>query len=167
MSTSVFNMDLLNSDKLSVLNEYIATQPDAKGSIIHILHKGQEIFGYLPKELQLYIARATDLPAAKVNGIVTFYSFFTEVPNGKNHIRICLGTACFVKGAEKIMNEFKKELGVTSERISADGLFSYADVRCIGACGLAPVVMIGEKVYGNLKPEDVKGIVDEFRIKEA
>lgn len=167
MAQSVFNMEILNQDKLRELDDYMKNYEDQAGNIIHILHKGQELFGYLPYELQLYIARATRLPAAKINGIVTFYSFFTQEPNGKHHIRICLGTACFVKGSDKIMAEFKKQLSLEDRLITDDGLFSMADVRCIGACGLAPVLMIGDRVYGHMTPEDVSGIISEYRRMEA
>jgi NADH:ubiquinone oxidoreductase subunit E len=159
------NLDttILDQDLLRELDEYIETLEDKQGNLIHVLHKGQSLFGFLPQNLQLYIARALDLPAAKVNGVVSFYSYFTEKERGKNTISVCMGTACFVKGADKVLAEFLKELGVEKEDISEDGLFTVRDVRCVGACGLAPVVVVNEKVYGHVGVKDVKGIIEEYQ----
>lgn len=159
------NLDLtqLDSDKLAKLDEFILTQPDAEGSLINILHQAQHLFGYIPTNLQLYIARKLEIGAAKVNGVVSFYSYFSEKKTGKHIISVCLGTACYVKGAEAITKEFLSVLGVKKHEVTKDELFSVRDVRCVGACGLAPVVTVGEKVYGHVKPEDIKNIIKEFR----
>lgn len=167
MSNSVLSTETLDKTKVAELDQYIAGLPNKSEAIIHILHRGQEIFGYLPKELQLYIARKADLPAAKVNGIVSFYSFFSQEPSGKYQLSICLGTACFVKGADAVIKEFRKQLDMVDKRVSDDGRFSIRDIRCVGACGLAPVVMINEKIYGHVTVDDVADILDHYRGAEG
>ena len=127
------------------------------GELINILHEAQSLHGYLPEEMQRIIARKLNIPASKVYGVVTFYSFFTMTPKGKHPISVCLGTACYVRGSEKLLEEIKRILGETTP----DGKFSLDCLRCVGACGLAPVVTIGEKVYGRLQPKDVQKILNE------
>jgi NADH:ubiquinone oxidoreductase subunit E len=157
------NIAELDQELLVSLDQYIDETNAKEGNLIHVLHKAQELFGYIPTNLQLHIARKLNIGAAKVNGVVSFYSYFSQEKTGKNIVSVCLGTACYVKGAEKIVKEFLKELGVEKEQVTEDGLFSVRDVRCVGACGLAPVVTVGEKVYGHVKQEDVKSIIKEFR----
>lgn len=130
--------------------------------LINVLHKAQGIFGYLPAEVQEIIAHELKVSVAHVYGVVTFYSFFTMTPKGRHPISICLGTACYVRGAEKVMDEFKRQLSLANGQTSADGKFSLSSLRCVGACGLAPVVLVGEKVYGRVSPEDVKKIIAEY-----
>lgn len=137
------------------------------GELINVLHKTQDFLGYLPAEVQELIAECLHIPTAKVYGVVSFYAFFTMTPKGKYPVSVCLGTACYVRGAEKILDAFKKELNLEVGQTSEDGLFSLNCLRCVGACGLAPVAMVGDKVYGRLTPADVKGIVDEYRNLEA
>lgn len=149
--------------KLRQLEEYIDSIEQKEGALIGVLYKAQEIFGYLPKDVQLFIARKLGIFAAKVYGVATFYSYFTMEPRGKHVINVCMGTACFVKGADKILEEIKKELDIKDGNMSKDGLFTVDTLRCVGACGLAPVVMVDGKVYGRVKVEDVKGILDEYR----
>ncbi|MCX7904544.1 MAG: NADH-quinone oxidoreductase subunit NuoE [Caloramator sp.] len=149
--------------KLRQLEEYIDSLEQKEGALIGVLYKAQEIFGYLPKDVQLFIARKLGITAAKVYGVATFYSYFTMEPRGKHVINVCMGTACFVKGADKILEEIKKELDIKEGNMSKDGLFTVDTLRCVGACGLAPVVMVDGKVYGRVKIEDVKGILDEYR----
>lgn len=132
-------------------------------NLINVLHQVQNKIGYLPAEVQQVIADCLHIPASKVYGVVTFYAFFTMVPKGKYSISVCLGTACYVRGAEKILDAFKSELGLEPGQTTEDGLFSLNTLRCVGACGLAPVAMVGDKVYGRLTPADVKGIVKEYR----
>ena len=132
------------------------------GELINILPTVQGKLGYLPKEVQELIAMELGIPAAKVYGVVTFYSFFTMKPKGKYPISVCMGTACYVRGAEKVLDEFKRQLGIEVGETTADGLFSLDSLRCVGACGLAPVVMVGQKVFGRLTQSSVKGIIDEF-----
>ncbi|MCL2373376.1 MAG: NAD(P)H-dependent oxidoreductase subunit E [Defluviitaleaceae bacterium] len=147
------------------LDEFIDGLPTLQGALITVLHKAQGIFGFLPVEVQNHVAKKLDIPASKVYGVVTFYSYFTMTKKGKYRVNICMGTACFVLGAGDILNEFAKEIGVQSGGTTEDELFSLDALRCVGACGLAPVVMVNEKVYGKVKKDDVKGIVDEFKAK--
>jgi NADH:ubiquinone oxidoreductase subunit E len=154
----------LDEQKLKKLEKYIDNLPDTEGELINILHEAQDVFGYLPEELQLFISRKLGLTAAKVFGVVTFYSFFTMVPRGKHLINVCMGTACFVKGAERILTELRQELQITDSNSNSteDGMFTIDTLRCIGACGLAPVITIDGKVYGRVKPEEVKGILRSY-----
>ncbi len=130
--------------------------------LINVLHKAQGIFGYLPAEVQEIVARELKIPVAKVYGVVTFYSFFTMIPKGQNPISICLGTACYVRGAEKVLEEFRRKLNVEVGETTKDGKFSLNCLRCVGACGLAPVVMVGEKTYGRVSPDGVQEILAEY-----
>lgn len=130
--------------------------------LINILHSCQEHFGYLPAEIQEVISDETGIPVAKIYGVVTFYSFFSMTPKGKHPISICMGTACYVRGAEKVLDEFKKELNIQVGQTTNDGKFSLSSLRCVGACGLAPVVLIGDKTYGRVAPDDVKNILKEY-----
>lgn len=126
------------------------------GELINILHAAQGIFGYLPREVQEIIAGRLHIPVSRVYGVVTFYSFFTMTPKGKYPISVCLGTACYVRGAEKVLDEFQRQLEIKVGETTPDGLFSLDCLRCVGACGLAPVVTIAGKVYGRLTPEKVR-----------
>jgi len=137
------------------------------GELINVLHQTQDFLGYLPAEAQEVIAQELKIPTAKVYGVVSFYSFFSMIPKGKYPISVCMGTACYVRGAEKVLEEFKKELGIAVGETDKNGLFSLNSLRCVGACGLAPVVLVGEKVYGRLSPEDVKGIIQEYKDAET
>jgi NADH-quinone oxidoreductase subunit E/NADP-reducing hydrogenase subunit HndA len=137
------------------------------GELINVLHKTQDYLGYLPAEAQEVIAQELHIPTAKVYGVVSFYSFFTMIPKGRFPVSICMGTACYVRGAERILDELKHILGVSVGDTGADGLFSLAALRCVGACGLAPVVLVGEKVYGRLAPDDVKEIVEKYKKMES
>lgn len=132
------------------------------GELINVLHRAQGIFGYLPAEVQEVIARELNIPVAKVYGVVTFYSYFTMIPRGKNPISICTGTACYVRGAEKVLAEFKRILKLDVGETSADGEFSLNCLRCVGACGLSPVVVVGDKTYGRVSPDQVKEILKEY-----
>ncbi len=130
--------------------------------LINVLHACQEHFGYLPAEVQEVVSDGLNVPVAKVYGVVTFYSFFTMTPKGKHPVSICMGTACYVRGAEKVLEEFKKELKLQVGQTTADGKFSLSSLRCVGACGLAPVVLVGDKTYGRVAPDDVKNILKEY-----
>lgn len=145
------------------LEAYIATFEDKKSSLIIILHKAQEIFGYIPEEVQEFIAEKIDVPVSKVYGVVSFYNFFSMEPKGKYPISVCTGTACYVRGAEKILEALQKELGLKLGGVTEDGLFSLDSLRCVGACGLAPVMLVGKDVHGKVKPEDVKKIIESYR----
>lgn len=145
------------------LENYISTLEDKKGNLIHVLHKAQHIFGFLPKEVMLFVARKLGVPAADVFGVVSFYSYFTTTPVGKHVVSVCMGTACFVRGSDKILDAIKADLKIGTGETSADMQFTLKDVRCVGACGLAPIVLVGEKVYGRLTTADVPGILAEYK----
>ena len=146
----------------SLIKDICASFNNNSGELINVLHKVQEHFGYLPAEVQEMVAANLNVSVAKVYGVVTFYSFFTMLPKGKHPISVCTGTACYVRGAEKVLEEFKKELNIKMGETTDDGKFSLNCLRCVGACGLAPVVMIGEKTYGRVAPEEVKNILKEY-----
>lgn len=130
-----------------------------KGYLIQILHKAQSLFGYLPEEVQKFVAEKLNLCHSEVSGVISFYNFFTTVPKGKVSINICMGTACFVKGAEKVLQEFENFLNIKAGELTPDGKFSLEILRCVGACGLAPVVMVNDRVYGNVNVKMVGDIM--------
>lgn len=144
------------------LDKFIEDLPEKKGHLVTVLHKAQSLFGYLPREVQQFVASRMGESLATVYGVVSFYTFFTMVPRGKYPISVCMGTACFVKDAEAVVDMFKKELNIEIGEVSSDGLFSIDTVRCVGACGLAPIILVGEKVFGNVVPSQVPEIIAEF-----
>lgn len=152
----------LKKEDVVKLKEICKSFNNEPSELINVLHKSQESFGYLPAEVQEIVARELGLSVAKVYGVVTFYSFFTMIPKGKHPISICTGTACYVRGAEKVLDEFKRVLNIGVGETTPDAKFSMSCLRCVGACGLAPVVMIGEKVYGRVSPDGVKDILKEY-----
>lgn len=156
----------LPHSKVAELRTVCAEHHHDAGELINILHSAQEIFGYLPREVQELVAAELHIPVSRVYGVVTFYSFFTMTPKGKYPISVCLGTACYVRGAEKVMDEFKRQLEIKVGETTPDGLFSLDCLRCVGACGLAPVVTIGKKVYGRITPEKVREILSEYYMLE-
>lgn len=156
----------VDSEKLNKLASYIEGLEHAEGELINILREAQEIFGHLPAEVQLFVARKLGIPAAKVYGVATFYSYFTMQQRGKHIISVCLGTACFVKGADKIVEEFRNQLNIHDGTTSSDGMYTLDSIRCVGACGLAPVVIVDGKVHGRVKPEDVSAIIKEIGKEE-
>ncbi len=153
------------AEKFVLLNAFIAEQPHKEQAIIAVLHRAQKLFGYLPKELQLYVARQLDVPAAKVFGVVSFYSFFTQTPRGEHTISICMGTACFVKGVEAIKDKLRSTLNIGINETTDDMKFTLKEVRCIGACGLAPVIMVDNEIIGNLTADDMEALVAKYRAK--
>lgn len=159
---SSIKVELKRSD-VDKLKEICKSFRNDGGELINVLHKAQHTFGYLPAEVQEIVAEELKVPVAKVYGVVTFYSFFTMIPKGLHPISVCTGTACYVRGAEKVLDEFKRILKVQVGDTTPDGKFSLSCLRCVGACGLAPVVMIGEKVYGRVSPDGVKDILNEYQ----
>ncbi|MDO4744265.1 MAG: NAD(P)H-dependent oxidoreductase subunit E [Clostridia bacterium] len=141
----------------------IAEHKGQDGAVIPVLHKAQEIYGYLPIEVQEMISEGLDVPLAEIYGIVTFYTQFSLNPKGKYHIGVCLGTACYVKGSGDILNKIKEILGIEVGECTPDGLFSIEATRCIGACGLAPVLTVNDDVYGRLVVDDVEGILKKYQ----
>ena len=144
------------------LKAVIAEHADDRGALMPVLQKAQEIYGYLPIEVQTMIAEGMDIPLEKVYGVVTFYAQFSLNPKGKYRISVCLGTACYVKGAGDLFNAFSEKLGIKGGEITPDGKFSLDACRCIGACGLAPVLTVNEDVYGNLTVDDVDKILAKY-----
>ena len=145
------------------LRQVIEEHKGQPGATMPVLQAAQEIFGYLPEEVQIIIAEGLDIPLSEVYGVASFYAQFTLNPKGKYQISLCLGTACYVKGAADILTAVEKHLGIKSGSITEDGKFSLDACRCIGACGLAPVMMINDDVYGRLTPEKVGPILDKYQ----
>ena len=145
------------------LKEVIAQNKKMQGSLMPTLQQAQDIYGYLPIEVQSMIAEGLGLSIEEVYQVVTFYAQFTLNPIGKHHASVCLGTACYVKGAQAVYDELQKEMGLPGGGTTPDGNFTLEATRCLGCCGLAPVMMIDGEVYGRLVPGDVKGILDKYR----
>ena len=156
-----------NQEMFDELHEFIASLNNNPAELIAILHRAQSIFGYLPMKVQTFIANKLNINVSKVYGVVTFYSFFTMVPKGQYVINICLGTACFVRGAGKLLEKCEELLKIKNGETTPDGKFTLTTLRCVGACGLAPVVVINGKVYGQVKPGDVSNILDSYRNLEG
>ena len=145
------------------IQKVIAETAGRPGALIRVLQKAQGLMGYLPAPMLKAIATELGVPLSEVYGIVSFYHFFTMVPRGKHVIQVCMGTSCYVKGGEGIMTALKKDFGLEPEGITADGLFSLEMVRCLGCCGLSPVMAIGEDVHRKVKPSHVKDILKSYR----
>ena len=137
------------------------------GGLMPVLQEAQGIYGYLPMEVQTMIADGLGISLSEVFGVATFYSQFSLTPKGEHRISVCLGTACYVKGADKILEAVEKHLGIKSGECTPDGLFSIDSCRCVGACGLAPVMMVDEDVYGKITPDQVAGILDAYVAKQG
>ncbi|MCL1826665.1 MAG: NAD(P)H-dependent oxidoreductase subunit E [Candidatus Cloacimonetes bacterium] len=151
-----------------LLKAVIAEKKAVRNPLIEILHKAQDIFGYLPAEVQQFIADGLEIPVSQVYGVVTFYNLFSMKPRGKHIINVCMGTACFVKGAPRILQMLSDELQTEVGETSADGLFTISCVRCVGACSLAPVFVIGEDAYGRVETRDkLVEILDKYRKPQA
>lgn len=144
---------------IEVINE-LRNEP---GCLMPIMQKAQEIYGYLPYEVQKIISDNLKVPMEKVYGVATFYAQFSLNPKGKFHVSVCLGTACYVKGSGEIFEELKKELGIDEGECTPDGMFSLDTCRCVGACGLAPVMLVNDDVYGKITADDVKDIIGKYR----
>lgn len=153
----------ISNEACRQIKEICASFRNDKGELISVLHKVQSLFGYLPAEVQEVIAKELNMSVAKVYGVVTFYSFFTMLPKGRHPISICTGTACHVRGAEAVLEEFKKQLNIEVGETTESGKFSLSCLRCVGACGLAPVVMVGDKTYGRVSPDMVESILEEYK----
>lgn len=149
-------------EQMKALKACIEAHRTEKGALMPVLHEAQNIYGYLPAEVQMIIADELGIPLAEVYGVATFYSQFSLTPKGKHKISICLGTACYVKGSDKILEAVEHELRVSCGECTPDQKFSIDSCRCVGACGLAPVMIIDGEVYGRLSPADVKGILDKY-----
>jgi NADH-quinone oxidoreductase subunit E len=149
----------MKAEGLKTLGVFIEQFEDKASALIEVLYEAQHIFGYLSKDVLLFISGKLNVPAAKIHGVVSFYSFFTTEPKGRNQIKMCLGTACFVSGAERIAKEFEQQLDLKIGKTTADRKFSLEALRCVGACGLAPVVLVNDAVYGKVTTDDVSKII--------
>ena len=153
----------LSESKINFIKEVCKSHGNQPGEVINVLHKVQGEYGYLPAEVQELVAKELGIPVSRVYGIVSFYSFFTMTPKGEHPISVCLGTACYVRGAEKVLDELKRQLGIGVGEVTPDGKFSLNCLRCVGACGLAPVIEVGDKVYGRMTPDRVKDVLAEYK----
>ena len=153
-------------DKYEQLNQVIAELKSQPGALMPVLQKAQGIFGCVPMDVQKIIAEGLGVTLSEVYGVATFYSQFRLEPNGKYTISVCLGTACYVKGSQKVLDRLSEELQTPVGKTSPDGLFTLNATRCLGACGLAPVMTINVEVYGRLVPDDIPGILAKYREKE-
>lgn len=149
------------------LNAVFKAYESVPGKLMPVLQEAQEIYGYLPIEVQSKIADALKISLSEVYGVATFYSQFNLNPKGKHRISVCLGTACYVKGADKVLEEVENQLGIKAGECTPDRKFSIDTCRCVGACGLAPVIMIGDKVYGKVDPKQIAGILKEYKEEGA
>jgi len=145
------------------LDDIIARYKDMPGSLIPVLQEAQGVVGYLPPVVQRHIARGLNISVSEVHGVVSFYSFFTMKPRGKHNIRVCLGTACYVKRAEEVVQKLKEHLKIDIGEVTPDRLFSIESVRCLGACGLAPVVVIDDDTHGTIDPVKTGELIDQYR----
>lgn len=153
-----------NNALYAELAKVIEEKSNLENPLIEILREAQEIFGYLPEEVQLFIAEKMNIPLSEVYGVVTFYNFFSMKPRGKHVINVCTGTACYVKGAPRLLQMLTDELGIELGETTPDNLFTLSSVRCVGACSLAPVFVIGEETYGRVDNRDnLKKILDKYR----
>ena len=153
----------LSEAKVNFIKGVCKSFDNKPGEVINVLHKVQGEYGYLPAEVQELVAKELGIPVSRVYGIVSFYSFFTMTPKGEHPISVCLGTACYVRGAEKVLDELKRQLGINVGEVTPDGKFSLTCLRCVGACGLAPVIEVGDKVYGRMTPDRVKDVLAEYK----
>ena len=160
------NSDLLKeftAEQVAKLDEIIARFKGKPGGLIPVLEEAQVTLDYLPISIQERIAKGLNLPLAQVYGVVTFYSFFTMKPRGRHTIRVCLGTACYVRGGKTIAESVVKEYQVTEGETTQDRRFTYETVRCLGACGLAPVIVVDDNVHGRVKTQKMKSVLDDYQ----
>ena len=150
------------AEQMSALLDSIRAHKGEAGALMPVLHEAQNIYGYLPAEVQTVIGEELNVPLAEVYGVATFYSQFSLAPKGKHRISVCLGTACYVKGSDKVLEAIEKELRISCGECTPDKKFSIDSCRCVGACGLAPVMIVDGEVYGKLSAKDVAGILDGY-----
>ncbi|HEY5509918.1 MAG TPA: NAD(P)H-dependent oxidoreductase subunit E [Prolixibacteraceae bacterium] len=150
---------MTEADKYQLLEQVMEDYDCKENNLIQILHMAQAIFGYLPSEVQSFIAKKMDIPNSKVNSVLTFYSFFSTKPKGKYTVSICLGTACYVRGGKEVVNKLKEILSIDVGETTDDKIFSLQVKRCIGACGLAPAMTINDKVYKQVNPNKLHRIL--------
>ena len=153
----------LEKEKFEALQLVIDELRNEPGALMPIMQRVQDIFGYLPEEVQNYIAKELDIPVSDIYGVATFYAQFNLEPKGKYIISVCMGTACYVKGSQQVLDKLEEVLEVPAGRTTKDGLFTLNATRCLGACGLAPVIMVNDDVYGRLTPDQIPGIIAKYR----
>ncbi len=153
----------IGENKFSELDHYINLYTKEPGQLIIILKKAQDIFGYLPEQVQAYIAEKTGTPVSEVNGVVTFYSLFSTEPRGKCTLDLCMGTACYIKGAQELMDTLKDQLQIDAGETTGDQLFTVNTTRCIGACGLAPILVANGSVHGRINSDEIIEIIKKYR----
>jgi NADH-quinone oxidoreductase E subunit len=161
--SQISHEDQLKFDKLKAV---IESQRNRQGNVMSVMQEAQNIFGYLSKDVQKYIADELDVPLTDVYGVATFYTQFALEPKGRFQIGVCMGTACYVRGSQKVLDALLKELDVEVNGTTPDGLFTVEATRCLGCCGLAPVMMIGDDVYGRLDESKIPSIIQGYRNKE-
>lgn len=155
-------VNTLSKESYMELEKYINELENKETALIEVLHKAQNLFGYLPKEVQLFIGEKLGVPASKVFGVVSFYSYFTTEPKGKYVINVCMGTACFVRKSDAVLRELEKNLSIKSGETTENRMYSIESLRCVGACGLAPVVMVNDEVYGKVTVDDIPKILSKY-----
>lgn len=151
------------ADQLKQVEDIIVSHKGKPGALIPVLEQVQEVLGYLPVTVQMLVAEGLNIPVANVYGVVTFYSFFTMVPRGRHNIRVCLGTACYVRGGQKLLERLQDILGIKPGGCTNDRRFSLETVRCLGACGLAPVIVVNEDTHGQMKPAKLEGVLALYK----
>jgi len=154
---------LSKKSEFAELKNYIDSVKNSQGVTMQILQKAQGIFGYLPLEVQQFISDETNIPLADIYGVVTFYTQFSTEEKGRHKIGVCLGTACYVKGSQEIMDKLAEELNVKVGKTTEDRVFTLEATRCLGCCGLAPVMMIDDDVYGRMEPKKIKEILEKYK----
>ena len=145
------------------LKAFIAEWKEKPGNLIMVLHQVQQTYGYIPREVAIEVSELLNVPLAKIYGVVTFYNFYKLQKAGKYIIQVCLGTACYLRGGDDLMKELERQLGIGCGGTTADGLFSIEAVRCLGCCGLAPVIVVNGEVHGKLEKKDIPGIIEKYR----
>jgi NADH-quinone oxidoreductase E subunit len=153
-------------DQLSAFMDEVSQKEYAESYLIAVLHKAQELYGYLPQDVMDQVADKMQIPTAHIWGVATFYHYFNLKPVGKNIVSVCMGTACYVKGADKVLEALKRELGIQVGETTEDKLFTLQEARCLGACGIAPVMMINDKIYGELDPKKTVNLINQYRKAE-
>lgn len=162
MSQAYAELEEFSKEQLKEVDDIMARNRGKPGALIPVLEQVQEVLGYLPAGALMKVAKGLNIPVANVYGVVTFYSFFTMVPKGRHNIRVCFGTACYVKGAQRIFDKQSDALGIGRGECTEDRRFSLETVRCLGVCGLAPVIVIDEDTHGQVKTSEVEGIMDQY-----
>lgn len=156
-------LEEFSPEQLQQVQEIISSHAGKPGALIPVLEQVQDVLGYLPESVQLLVAEGLDIPVANVYGVVTFYSFFTMVPRGRHNIRVCLGTACYVRGGQKILERLEELLEIEPGGCTQDRRFSLETVRCLGACGLAPVIVVDDNTHGQMKPSKLESVLALYK----